>query len=76
MSHLNSRRRLFILMSLATVALTAYVAPLIGVIGGAVILDEVITVPLILGGALVMTGVALASVRFSRSSPTDTPVGK
>ncbi len=56
-------------LAAATVALTAYVSPLIGVIGGAVLLDEVITLPIILGGALVMTGVALASLPFRRPAP-------
>lgn len=43
----------------AAVALTAYVAPLIGVIGGAVLLDEVITPVIALGGLLTLTGVVL-----------------
>lgn len=41
------------------VALTAYVAPLIGVIGGAVLLDEVITYVIALGGLLTLTGVVM-----------------
>lgn len=43
----------------AAVALTAYVAPLIGVIGGAVLLDEVITPFIALGGLLTLTGVIM-----------------
>jgi drug/metabolite transporter (DMT)-like permease len=43
----------------ATVALTAYVAPLIGVIGGAVLLDEVITPIIATGGLLTLTGVVM-----------------
>lgn len=62
-------------LAAATVALTAYVSPLIGVVAGAILLDEVITFPIILGGVLVMTGVALASIRFGRRSPAIRPVG-
>ena len=43
----------------AAVALTAYVAPLIGVIGGAVLLDEVITPVIALGGLLTLSGVVM-----------------
>ena len=43
----------------AKVALTAYVAPLIGVIGGAVLLDEVITPVIAIGGLLTLTGVVM-----------------
>lgn len=43
----------------AKVALTAYVAPLIGVIGGALILDEIVTPVIALGGALTLVGVVL-----------------
>jgi drug/metabolite transporter (DMT)-like permease len=43
----------------ANVALTAYVAPLVGVIGGAVLLDEVITPAIVVGGLLTITGVVM-----------------
>jgi len=44
----------------AKVALTGYVAPIVGVIGGAVLLDEVITLSIALGGFLALAGVILA----------------
>ncbi len=52
----------------ARASLVAYVAPVITVIGGVVILDEVLTPPIIIGGALALTGVVLAgsSTRFPR----------
>lgn len=43
----------------ANVALTAYAAPLVGVIGGAVLLDEVITPAIVVGGLLTITGVVM-----------------
>lgn len=43
----------------ANVALTAYVAPLVGVVGGAVLLDEVITPAIVIGGLLTITGVVM-----------------
>ncbi len=43
----------------ANVALTAYVAPLVGVVGGAVLLDEVITPAIVVGGLLTITGVVM-----------------
>ncbi|NND01729.1 MAG: DMT family transporter [Acidimicrobiia bacterium] len=52
----------------ARTALVAYVAPLITVIGGVLILDEVLTAPILIGGSLALTGVVLAgsSTRFPR----------
>lgn len=52
----------------ARTALVAYVAPLISVVGGVLILDEVLSAPIIIGGALALTGVVLAgsSSRFPR----------
>lgn len=44
----------------ARVSLVAYVAPIISLIGGVVILDEVITVPIVIGGILAIAGVFLA----------------
>jgi drug/metabolite transporter (DMT)-like permease len=43
------------------VALTGYVAPLVGVVGGWLLLDEVITATLLVGGVLTLVGVALAT---------------
>ena len=45
----------------ATVALVAYVAPLIAVVGGVVLLGEIVTPPVIIGGALTIAGVITAS---------------
>lgn len=44
----------------ARVSLVAYVAPVITVTAGVVILDEVLTLPIVAGGALAMIGVVLA----------------
>lgn len=44
----------------AKASLVAYVAPLISVIAGVVILDEVVTFPIMVGGALALAGVVLA----------------
>jgi drug/metabolite transporter (DMT)-like permease len=43
----------------AKVALTGYVAPLVGVTAGALLLDEVITPAIAIGGLLTLTGVVL-----------------
>ncbi len=45
----------------ARAALPGYLAPLIGVIGGALILDEVISVAIVVGGVLAIAGVVLVS---------------
>jgi len=45
--------------SAARVALTGYVAPVIGVVAGVVLLGEVLTVPIIIGAALALTGVVI-----------------
>jgi len=44
----------------ARVSLVAYVAPLIAVASGVLILDEVLTVPILIGGMLAIAGVVLA----------------
>ncbi len=44
----------------ARVSLVAYVAPLISVAGGIVLLDEKLTIPIIIGGLLALSGVVLA----------------
>lgn len=40
-------------------SLTGYVAPLVGVIGGVVILDEILTTGILIGGALTLVGVII-----------------
>jgi len=45
------------------VAMTAYIAPLIAVIGGALILDEEITAIILVGAALAIVGVAMVGVQ-------------
>jgi drug/metabolite transporter (DMT)-like permease len=45
--------------SAARVALTGYVAPVIGVVAGVVLLGEVLTVPIIVGAALALAGVVI-----------------
>jgi drug/metabolite transporter (DMT)-like permease len=50
----------------AMVALTAYIAPLVGVIAGVLILDEVLTVPIVIGGSLTLVGVGLVGARRRR----------
>jgi len=47
----------------AVVSLTGYLAPLVGVIAGVVLLDEQITPTILLGGILALVGVALVSRR-------------
>lgn len=44
----------------ARVSLVAYVAPLITVVAGVVLLDEELTAPILVGGALAIVGVVLA----------------
>jgi len=45
----------------ARVSLVAYVAPIISVIAGIVLLDEVLTLSIVIGGLLALAGVVLAS---------------
>ena len=52
-------------------ALPGYVIPVISMLLGAVLLDEVITAPLIIGALLVLAGVFLVS---SNNMPIPTPV--
>ena len=47
--------------SATEVALTAYLAPVIGVIGGWILLDEILSASILLGGALTLIGVFLVS---------------
>lgn len=46
--------------SAARVALTGYLAPVVGVVAGVILLDEVLTVPIIVGAVLALVGVAVA----------------
>ena len=51
----------------ARVALTAYVAPVVGVVAGVLLLGEVLTVPIVVGAGLVLVGVvAVGRGRRSR----------
>ena len=45
----------------SNVALTGYLAPIVAVIGGVVLLDEVVTVALVAGGTITLVGVVLAA---------------
>jgi drug/metabolite transporter (DMT)-like permease len=54
--------------SATVVATTGYLAPLVGVVGGAIILDEEITTVILIGAFLAMVGVAL--VGGVRRTPT------
>lgn len=61
--------------SLASVV--AYVIPVVGVLGGAILLDEEVTLPIVAGGALIMVGVATLSraarlPRPERAAPGET----
>ena len=46
--------------SAARVALTGYLAPVVGVVAGVVLLGEVLTVPIIIGAVFALIGVAVA----------------
>ena len=50
----------------ARVALTGYLAPVVGVVAGVVLLGEVLTVPIIIGAIFALIGVAVAG-RTQRS---------
>jgi drug/metabolite transporter (DMT)-like permease len=43
----------------ARVALTGYLAPVVGVVAGVVLLDEVLTVPIVIGAALALAGIVI-----------------
>ena len=43
----------------ARVALTGYVAPVVGVVAGVLLLDEVLTLPIIVGASLALAGVVI-----------------
>lgn len=45
--------------SAARVSLTGYLAPVVGVIAGVVLLDEVLTLPIIIGAALALVGIVV-----------------
>jgi len=46
--------------SAARVALTGYLAPVVGVVAGVILLGEVLTVPIIIGAVFALVGVAVA----------------
>ena len=50
------------------VALVGYLVPFVGLVGGVVLLDEVVTLPIALGAALVLAGVFLTD-RARRTPP-------
>ncbi len=43
----------------ARVSLTGYLAPIVGVVAGVVLLDEVLTVPIVIGAMLALVGIVL-----------------
>ena len=43
----------------ARVALTGYLAPVVGVVAGVVLLDEVLTVPIVVGATLALAGIVM-----------------
>ena len=45
--------------SAARVSLTGYLAPVVGVVAGVVLLDEVLTIPLVIGAALALVGIVV-----------------
>ncbi len=54
--------------SAARVALTGYLAPVVGVVAGVVLLNEVLTVPIIIGAVFALVGVAVAGRSRSQST--------
>ncbi len=48
------------------VALVAYLLPVVGVVLGALVLDEAVTLPIIIGMLLIIGGIALANARFGQ----------
>jgi len=50
----------------ARVALTAYVAPVVGVVAGVLLLGEVLTVPIVVGAGLALVGVVAVGRRSRR----------
>ena len=58
--------------SAARVALTGYVAPVVGVVAGVVLLGEVLTIPILIGAAFALVGVAVAGRRSDSHSTVAT----
>ncbi len=56
----------------ATVALTGYLAPVIGVVGGVALLGEHLSIPIVVGGAMTIAGVFLAGRSPTRRVATPT----
>ena len=56
----------------ARVALTGYVAPVVGVVAGVLLLDEVLTLPIVVGASLALAGVVIVGRgrRIRRSART------
>lgn len=54
--------------SAARVALTGYLAPVVGVVAGVVLLNEVLTVPIIIGAVFALVGVGVAGRSRSQST--------
>jgi drug/metabolite transporter (DMT)-like permease len=54
----------------ARVSLTGYLAPIVDVIAGVVLLDEVLTVPIVVGAVLPLVGVVLVGRGRRVRSPT------
>lgn len=56
----------------ARVSLTGYLAPIVGVVAGVVLLDEVLTIPIVIGAVLAVVGVVLVGGgrRIRRFTPT------
>jgi drug/metabolite transporter (DMT)-like permease len=47
-------------------ALVAYLLPVVGIILGVLVLQEAISLPMLLGTALIIGGIALANSRFGQ----------
>ncbi len=61
--------------SAARVALTGYLAPVVGVVAGVVLLDEVLTVPILIGAVFALVGVAVAGRARHPRRTADRSVG-
>ena len=55
-----------------TASLSSYLVPLVALAGGALLLDELVTAMIALGGALILAGVVFTE-RADRPPPTDAP---
>lgn len=57
------------------VAVVGYLAPILAVVGGVVLLDEVLTPGIVVGGALAITGAVLVGVDRTKRSPVTSAAG-